>query len=210
MSEHTDPCLKVSIIPRGVGALGYAQYLPKERFLFSTQQLQDRMCMTLGGRVAEEVFFGEITTGAQDDLQKVTKMAFEVCANYGMNPDIGPISFGNREQQNEGLQKPFSEATAQALDLAVKKMVTDAHARTTELLTKHKAEVEKVAQLLLEKEVISREDMRALLGKRPFENQDEMDEYIEQQLDGKKKVIDGETSAPVMAVKGTEVKQLEI
>jgi AFG3 family protein len=166
--EYADPLLKVSIIPRGVGALGYAQYLPKERFLFSTQQLQDRMCMTLGGRVAEEVFFGEITTGAQDDLQKVTKMAFEVCANYGMNPDIGPISFGNRDQQNEGLQKPFSEATAQALDMAVKKMVTDAHKRTTELLTKHKPEVEKVAQLLLEKEVISREDMRTLLGKRPL------------------------------------------
>jgi AFG3 family protein len=164
--EYADPLLKVSIIPRGVGALGYAQYLPKERFLFSTEQLMDRMCMTLGGRVAEEIFFGRITTGAQDDLQKITKMAFEVCANYGMNPDIGPISYGNREQ--ESFQKPFSEATAEALDRAVKKMVTDAHTRTTELLTKHKPEIEKVAQLLLEKEVITREDMRKLLGKRPL------------------------------------------
>ncbi|GMK54045.1 hypothetical protein CspeluHIS016_0106310 [Cutaneotrichosporon spelunceum] len=213
--ENADPLLKVSIIPRGVGALGYAQYLPKERFLFSTQQLQDRMCMTLGGRVAEEIFFGEITTGAQDDLQKVTKTAFEVCANYGMNPDIGPVSFGNREQQNEGLQKPFSEKTAEALDQAVKKMITDAHKRTTELLTKHKPEVEKVAQLLLEKEVISREDMHRLLGKRPFENQDEMDDYIEQQLDLNKEVKEKDAEeakeaegSPVAAF-SADVKRLE-
>jgi len=184
--EHADPLLKVSIIPRGVGALGYAQYLPKERFLFSTQQLMDRMSMTLGGRVAEEIFFGRITTGAQDDLQKITKMAFEVCANYGMNPDIGPISYGNKDQQGESFQKPFSEATAQRLDEAVKKMVTEAHRRTTELLTERKKEVEKVARLLLEKEVITREDMRMLLGARPFEAADEMDVYIEKQLDKKR------------------------
>ncbi len=116
--EHADPLLKVSIIPRGVGALGYAQYLPKERFLFSTEQLRDRMCMTLGGRCSEEIFFGCITTGAQDDLQKITKMAFEVCANYGMDPTIGPISYGGRDAQGEQFQKPFSEATAEALDKA--------------------------------------------------------------------------------------------
>jgi AFG3 family protein len=92
--------------------------LPKERFLFTTEQLLDRMCMTLGGRCSEEIFFGSITTGAQDDLQKITKMAFEVCANYGMDPSIGPISYGGREAQGEQFQKPFSEATAQALDKA--------------------------------------------------------------------------------------------
>ena len=146
----------------------YFQYLPKERFLFSTEQLLDRMCMTLGGRVSEEIFFGSITTGAQDDLQKITKMAFEVCANYGMNADIGPISYGGRDQQGEGFQKPFSEATAQALDRAVHDMVKKAHSRTTELLKEKKAEVEKVARLLLEKEVITREDMRILLGPRPL------------------------------------------
>ena len=147
--------------------MAHKQYLPKERFLFSTEQLIDRMCMTLGGRVSEEIFFGSITTGAQDDLQKITKMAFEVCANYGMNPEIGPISYGNRDQQ-ESFQKPFSEATAQALDKAVRQMVVEAHTRTTELLTKHKSDVEKVARLLLEKEVITREDMRILLGPRPL------------------------------------------
>lgn len=188
--EHADPLLKVSIIPRGVGALGYAQYLPKERFLFSTQQLLDRMCMTLGGRVAEEIFFGQITTGAQDDLQKITKMAFEVCANYGMDPQIGPISYGGRENQEQGFQKPFSEATAEALDKAVHKMINDAHKRTTELLSKHKEDVEKVAQLLLQKEVITREDMRNLLGKRPFEAIDEMDTYIDKKLDEHQKNVE--------------------
>ncbi|KAK4687744.1 AFG3 family protein, partial [Tremellales sp. Uapishka_1] len=202
--EHADPLLKVSIIPRGVGALGYAQYLPKERFLFSTEQLIDRMCMTLGGRVSEEIFFGSITTGAQDDLQKITKMAFEVCANYGMDPAIGPISYGGRDQQGEGFQKPFSEATAQALDRAVHKMVNDAHKRTTELLRSKKAEVEKVAQLLLEKEVITREDMRNLLGRRPFAVADEMDTYIESKLDRKKgDPVPESGPAPQLAMKGT-------
>ncbi|KAJ9121680.1 Mitochondrial inner membrane m-AAA protease component [Naganishia vaughanmartiniae] len=208
--EHADPLLKVSIIPRGVGALGYAQYLPKERFLFTTEQLQDRMCMTLGGRCSEEIFFGKITTGAQDDLQKITKMAFEVCANYGMDPEIGPISYGGQQQQGESFQKPFSEATAQALDKAVKKMVTDAHARTLKLLTDRKAEVEKVAKLLLEKEVITREDMRNLLGRRPFQTADEMDKYIESKLDKKKEEVEqtGDvppTAAPTMAIKPTDL-----
>ena len=108
-----------------------------------------------------------ITTGAQDDLQKITKMAFEVCANYGMNPEIGPISYGKADGQ-ESFQKPFSEATAQALDKAVHTMVREAHKRTTELLKEKKDEVEKVAKLLLEKEVITREDMRRTLGPRPL------------------------------------------
>jgi len=212
--EHADPLLKVSIIPRGVGALGYAQYLPKERFLFTTEQLLDRMCMTLGGRCSEEIFFGSITTGAQDDLQKITKMAFEVCANYGMDPSIGPISYGGREAQGEQFQKPFSEATAQALDKAVHKMVTEAHARTKKLLTEKKAEVEKVAQLLLEKEVITREDMRNLLGRRPFQTADEMDKYIESKLDNHEENKDeGEPTGsgpsagePVVAGKVVEVR----
>ncbi|KDN40685.1 ATP-dependent metallopeptidase Hfl [Tilletiaria anomala UBC 951] len=188
--EHADPLLKVSIIPRGVGALGYAQYLPKERYLFSTEQLIDRMCMTLGGRVSEEIFFGRITTGAQDDLSKITRMAFEICSSYGMNETIGPVSY---RQEQESMHKPFSEQTASALDAEVKKMVLSAHKRTTELLTKYKAEVEKVAQLLLKKEVITREDMRNLLGKRPFKTADEADEYLDKKGRLTRK---GETSAP--------------
>lgn len=188
--EHADPLLKVSIIPRGVGALGYAQYLPKEKYLFSTEQLLDRMSMTLGGRVSEEIFFGSITTGAQDDLQKITRMAYEICASYGMNPELGPISY---RQEQESMHKPFSEKTGEMLDFEVRKMVTQAHQRTTELLTKHKEDVKKVANLLLEKEVIDRADMRKLLGRRPFGSADEADRYLDSiqlQKQG------GETSAP--------------
>ncbi|WFD20595.1 Mitochondrial inner membrane m-AAA protease component [Malassezia caprae] len=174
--EHADPLLKVSIIPRGVGALGYAQYLPKERFLFSTEQLLDRMCMTLGGRVAEEIFFGRITTGAQDDLSKITLMAFEICASYGMDDKLGPVSY---RTDQESMHKPYSERTGELLDEQVRAMVMEAHARTTKLLTDHRDDVEKVAKLLLEREVITREDMTNMLGKRPFKQADEADEYLD-------------------------------
>ncbi|KAF9244582.1 ATP-dependent metallopeptidase Hfl [Melanogaster broomeanus] len=181
--EHADPLLKVSIIPRGIGALGYAQYLPPDRYLLSTPQMMDRICMTLGGRVSEEIFFGveNITTGAQDDLQKITRMAFEACANYGMNTIIGPVSYGGRESQKESWTKPFSEKTGEMLDAEVRKMITSAHQRTTELLTHHREDVEKLAKLLLEKEVITREDMIDLFGKRPFVGKsDDMDKWLDQ------------------------------
>ena len=142
--EHADPLLKVSIIPRGTGALGYAQasalvytvficvilfslqYLPPDRYLLSTPQMLDRICMTLGGRVSEEIFFGaeNITTGAQDDLQKITRMAFEACANYGMSGMIGPVSYGGSRGAKEGWTKPFSEKTAEMIDAEVRKMIT--------------------------------------------------------------------------------------
>jgi AFG3 family protein len=123
--EHADPLLKVSIIPRGVGALGYAQYLPAERYLLSHPQLIDRMCMTLGGRVSEEIFFGkdQITSGARDDLEKITKMAYEACASYGMDEEIGPVSYGGREALKENWQKPFSEKTGELLDSRVHRMI---------------------------------------------------------------------------------------
>ncbi|RDX50423.1 ATP-dependent metallopeptidase Hfl [Lentinus brumalis] len=181
--EHADPLLKVSIIPRGVGALGYAKYLPPDRYLLSTPQMLDRICMTLGGRVSEEIFFGHenITTGAQDDLQKITKIAFEAVANYGMNDVVGPVSYGGANATQESLVKPFSEKTAEMLDAEVRKMIVTAHRRTTELLTAHKDDVEKVAKLLLEKEVITREDMIDLLGPRPFANRkDAMDKWLEE------------------------------
>ncbi|KAI0361286.1 ATP-dependent metallopeptidase Hfl [Trametes cingulata] len=181
--EHADPLLKVSIIPRGVGALGYAKYLPPDRYLLSTPQMLDRICMTLGGRVSEEIFFGHenITTGAQDDLQKITKIAFEAVANYGMNDVVGPVSYGGTNATQESLVKPFSEKTAEMLDEEVRKMIIQAHQRTTELLTKHKDDVEKVAKLLLDKEVITREDMIALLGPRPFANRkDAMDKWLDE------------------------------
>ncbi|GLB36031.1 putative peptidase family M41 [Lyophyllum shimeji] len=181
--EHADPLLKVSIIPRGIGALGYAQYLPPDRYLLSTPQMLDRICMTLGGRVSEEIFFGSenITTGAQDDLQKITRMAFEACANYGMNDTIGPVSYGGDKGAKESWTKPFSERTAEMLDAEVRKMITDAYERTRNLLTEHREDVIKVASLLLEKEVITRENMIELLGKRPFAGRaDDMDKWLDE------------------------------
>ncbi|KAF5313280.1 hypothetical protein D9619_002997 [Psilocybe cf. subviscida] len=181
--EHADPLLKVSIIPRGAGALGYAQYLPPDRYLLSTPQMIDRICMTLGGRVSEEIFFGaeNITTGAQDDLQKITRMAFEACANYGMNDVIGPVSYGGDRAAKESWTKPFSEKTAEMLDFQVRKMITDAYDRTRTLLTEHRDDVDKVARLLLDKEVITREDMIRLLGKRPFVGRaDDMDKWLDE------------------------------
>ncbi|TBU46090.1 ATP-dependent metallopeptidase Hfl [Dichomitus squalens] len=200
--EHADPLLKVSIIPRGVGALGYAKYLPPDRYLLSTPQMLDRICMTLGGRVSEEIFFGHenVTTGAQDDLQKITRIAFEAVANYGMNDVVGPVSYGGANATQESLVKPFSEKTAEMLDEQVRKMIVHAHRRTTELLTEHKDDVEKVAKLLLEKEVITREDMIALLGPRPFANRkDAMDKWLEENSQERSAPPPLETVEPTVA-----------
>ncbi|GAA5981514.1 hypothetical protein JCM10908_004138 [Rhodotorula pacifica] len=137
----------------------------RDRYLYSTEQLLDRMVMTLGGRVAEEIFFKRITTGAQDDLQKVTRMATEIVATYGLNSAVGPLSY---RQEQESFQKPFSEKTGQLIDDEVRKMVFEAHKRCTDLLTKHRDQVETVAQRLLEREVLTRDDMLEMIGKRPY------------------------------------------
>ncbi|OMJ15199.1 Mitochondrial respiratory chain complexes assembly protein YTA12 [Smittium culicis] len=165
--EHADPLLKVSIIPRGIGALGYAQYLPKDQYLYSTAQLDDRMCMTLGGRASEELFFGVITTGASDDLQKVTRMAYARIVQYGMNKRVGKVNFSDPQNERQ-MHRPYSEATAEMIDLEVRKMIDESYQRTLNLLTEKREMVELVAQRLLKKEVLQREDMVDLLGPRPF------------------------------------------
>ena len=141
--EHADPLLKVSIIPRGKG-LGYAQYLPKEQYLYTTEQLFDRMCMTLGGRAAEQIFFKRITTGAQDDLQKVTKSAYAQITQFGMNAAVGHVSFKEPQPGEMVFDKPFSERTAQLVDEEAKKIIDTAMKLTLDLLTEHKDDVIKV------------------------------------------------------------------
>lgn len=163
-----------------MAALGYAQYLPQDQYLYSREQLFDRICMTLGGRVAEEIFFGRITTGARDDLQKITRLAYSQVTTYGMNSRIGPISFDTPEDSSSaiygGSQKIYSEETARIIDEEVRSIVDNAHKATRELLDRRRGEVEKVAIRLLEKEVLHREDMIALLGPRPFATKHAFDE----------------------------------
>ncbi|XP_051175471.1 AFG3-like protein 2 [Leptopilina boulardi] len=176
--EHADPLIKVSIIPRGKG-LGYAQYLPREQYLYSKEQLFDKMCMTLGGRVSEEMFFKRITTGAQDDLQKITKMAYSQIIHYGMNEKIGNVSFEMPETGSPYTDKPYSENTAQMIDQEARAMIDSAKKRTRQVLEDHKNDVIKVAERLLKQEILSREDMIETLGPRPFKELSTYEEFVE-------------------------------
>ncbi len=166
--EHADPLLKVTIVPRGIAALGYAQYIPKERYLYQTEQLEDQMSMLLGGRVAEDIIFDKISTGAQNDLERVTEMAYKMISLYGMNEKIGNISF-NEQKGEYNFKKPYSDATAKLIDEEVQKMIGDSYDRTKSLLLSKKDQLELIAQELLEKEILFKSDLDRLIGRRPSE-----------------------------------------
>ncbi|KAK3070525.1 AAA ATPase afg3, partial [Teratosphaeriaceae sp. CCFEE 6253] len=177
-----DPLLKVSIIPRGSGVLGYAQYLPgggNDAALLNQNQMMDRMAMTLGGRVSEELHFDTVTTGASDDFNKVTSMATRMVTKWGMSKKVGFIYYPNgSESQDAQFQKPFSEATAREIDGEVRKIIDEAYAQCRQLLVEKKKEVGLVAEELLSKEVIGRDDMVRLLGPRPFEDSGDFSKYF--------------------------------
>ena len=172
--EHAYPLLKVTVVPRGTAALGYAQYTPKEQYLYNTDQLMDQICMTLGGRASEDIFFGKISTGASNDLQQITKIAYSMITVYGMNEKIGNISYYDPNQENV-FTKPFSEETGKMIDEEVRKLIDSAYVRTKKLLTERKGDVELLAKELLKKEVLFKSDVETLIGKRAFEEKKVLD-----------------------------------
>jgi cell division protease FtsH len=175
--EHADPLVKVSIVPRGVAALGYAQYLPKEQFLYTTEQLLDGMCMTLGGRVAEDLTFGKISTGAQNDLERITKLAYAMVTIYGMNAKVGNVSFNDTQGEYQ-FNKPYSEKTSELIDDEVRNQIAEVYERTKQLLTDKREGLEKLANKLLEKEILFQSDLEEILGKRPFDHRTTYDEFV--------------------------------
>ena len=166
--EHAYPLLKVTIVPRGTAALGYAQYTPTEQYLYNTDQLMDQICMTLGGRAAEEIFFGKISTGASNDLQQITRIAYSMVTAYGMNSKVGNVSYYDPSQENT-FTKPYSEETGKIIDHEVRGIIEEAYQRTLQLLRDKKEAVEILAKELLAKEVLHKSDVEDLIGKRPFE-----------------------------------------
>jgi cell division protease FtsH len=173
--ENAHPLLKVSIIPRGVAALGYAQYLPKEKYIEREEEMLDRMCMTLGGRAAERVVFDKISTGAQNDLDHVTRVAYAMVSIFGMNEKVGNVSFYDMQNQNT-FSKPFSEETSRLIDDESRKIIEAQYLRAQNLLKDKRKELDALAALLLEKEVLFKDDLEALIGKRPFDVQQPVDE----------------------------------
>ena len=176
--KHADPLLKVSIVPQGKG-LCYAQCLPREQYLYTREQLFDRMCAMLGCHVAEQLFFRRVTTGAQEDLRKVTQSAYAQIVQFRMSEKLGQVSFHLPRPGEALVEKPFSEATAQLLDEEVWRFIGSAHVRTLDLLMHYREQMDKVGRRLLEKEVLERPDMVELLGPRPFVKKITYEELVE-------------------------------
>jgi len=170
--EHTDPVIKVSIVPRGIAALGYTLQSPLEdRFLMRTEELIDKICGLLGGRVAEEIIFGKISTGAQNDLERITRLAFAMVADYGMSEELGYISLrdSSNPDSSYGFNKIYSDNTAQKIDVAVRRIIKDCHKRTYDLLVEHKDELIRMSEELLKVEIMGYNELKKILGKSPHE-----------------------------------------
>ena len=172
MLQYASPLVKVTIVPRG-RSLGAAWYLPKERQLTTTEQLKDDICAALGGRAAEDIFFNKISTGALSDLEKVTKQAYAMISIYGMNNNIGNISYYDSSGQNTGFTKPYSESRAKIIDDEVSKLIEVQYNRAKQILNKYKEKAEKLANALLKKEVIFKEDLENIFGKRKWKSFEE-------------------------------------
>ncbi len=166
--EHADPVIKVSIIPRGLAALGFAQMLPDERYITTEQMFLDRMTMAMGGRVAEEIIFNHLSTGAQSDLEQITGMAYAMVIQFGMSEAVGHVNFNVAKRQEMQFYKPYSEKTAELIDAEVKRIVGEVHDRARRLLEEKDEVFRTMAEALLEREVLNENDLKELLGERPF------------------------------------------
>ena len=173
MLEHAAPLVKVTIVPRGK-SLGAAWYLPEERQIVQTEQMLDEMCATLGGRAAEKIMFDKISTGALNDLEKVTRQARAIVTVYGLNDKIGNITYYDSSGQSDyTFNNPYSEKTAQIIDNEISAIVEEQYERAIQILKEHKKELTVLAELLMEKEVIFEEDLRRIFGKRPHIDEEE-------------------------------------
>ncbi|MDG1993060.1 MAG: ATP-dependent zinc metalloprotease FtsH [Polaribacter sp.] len=191
MLEHAAPLVKVTIVPRGQ-SLGAAWYLPAERMIVQTEQMLDEMCATLGGRAAEKIIFDKISTGALSDLEKVTKQARAMVTVYGLNDEVGNITYYD-SSGNDAFVKPYSEETAKTIDKEISKMIEAQYQRAIDLLNKHKEKLTILAELLLEKEVIFKDDLVKVFGKRPFEKEEEEEEEEEEETKEKKTTLEEPT-----------------
>ena len=162
LSEHVDPMLKVTIVPRSNGALGFTQNLPKEIPLYSQEEMREMLVQLMGGRAAEKLFCGNMTTGASDDLSKATKLAYGMVAGYGFDEEVGPVNY----QQEEGFQKPYSEATGKAIDDQARRILKESMVNAVKMLEANREKMVRIAELLLERETITSVDMEAICGKR--------------------------------------------
>jgi len=169
MLPESDVLLKVTIVPRTSLALGFAQYTPKDQKLYSKENLIDKMCMALGGRAAEAMTFNRITTGAQNDLEKVTKIAYAQIRQFGMNEEIGLVSFPDEGEENQGAEKPYSKHLQNKIDIEARKMVNEAYDKTAQLLDQHKDKLEKLAEALLVKETLNYDEVVELIGPPAYE-----------------------------------------
>ena len=197
--EHSNPLLKITIIPRTKGSLGFAQYLPEELSLYTKEQLMDMIRVALGGRVSEEIFFKRITTGASDDLKKCTQIATGIVTTYGMS-DVGLINY----HQEEGYQKPYAESTGTKIDNEVKKIIDECYNSTKELLESKRHLIEGLAERLLEKEVVTLPDIIDILGERPWPMKENIKEYLEEIKERRKEEKEEEEAREKLEQESTE------
>ena len=204
MSEHVDPMLKVTIVPRSNGALGFTQNLPKEVPLYSQEEMREMLVQLMGGRAAEKLFCGNMTTGASDDLSKATKLAYGMVAGYGFDDEVGPVNY---QQEDESYQKPYSEATGKVIDMATQRVLKESMANAMKMLEANREKMVQIAELLLERETITSVDMENICGKRRGRDPSSYSNIIRDVEEKKKEKSEQETKDQSENEKNTQQKE---